>query len=71
MSLLDGYLMSFPGGADSKDSFCNAGETNLISGFGKSLGEMNGYPLQCTCLENSTARGAGWAIVHGVAKSQI
>ena len=70
MSLLDGYLM-IPGGADGKESFCNAGETNLISGFGRSLGGMNGYSLQYTCLENSMGRGAGWAIVHGVAKSQI
>ena len=70
MSLLDGYLM-IPGGADGKESFCNAGETNLVSGFGRSLGGMNGYPLQYTCLENSMGRGAGWAIVHGVAKSQI
>ena len=28
------------------------------------------YPLQYSCLENSTGRGAWWAIVHGVIKSQ-
>ena len=28
------------------------------------------YPLQYSCLENSTDRGAWWATVHGVAKSQ-
>ena len=28
-------------------------------------------PLQCSCLENSMDRGAWWATVHGVAKSQI
>ena len=32
--------------------------------------ERNGYPLQYSCLENSKDRGAWWAIVHGVAKSQ-
>ena len=32
-------------------------------------GEGNGYPLQYSCLENSTDRGAWWATVHGVAKS--
>ena len=24
------------------------------------------YPLQCSCLEDSTVRGAWWATVHGV-----
>ena len=32
--------------------------------------EGNGYPLQYSCLENSMDRGAWWATVHGVAKSQ-
>ena len=30
----------------------------------------NGRPLQYSCLENPMDRGAGWTIVHGVAKSQ-
>ena len=30
----------------------------------------NGYLLQYSCLENPMDRGAWWAIVHGVAKSQ-
>ena len=29
-----------------------------------------GNPLQCSCLENPMDRGAWWATVHGVAKSQ-
>ena len=29
-----------------------------------------GNPLQYSCLENSMNRGAWWATVHGVAKSQ-
>ena len=33
------------------------------------LGESNGTPLQCSCLENPMDRGAWWATVHGVAKS--
>ena len=36
----------------------------------RSLGEGNGYPLQYSCLENSTGRGVWQAIVHGVTKSQ-
>ena len=31
-----------------------------------SPGEGNGCPLQYSCLENSTDRGAWWATVHGV-----
>ena len=33
-------------------------------------GEGNGNPLQYSCLENSMDRGAWWATVHGVTKSQ-
>ena len=33
-------------------------------------GEGNGTPLQYSCLENPMDRGAWWAAVHGVAKSQ-
>ena len=34
------------------------------------VGEGNGNPLQYSCLENPVDRGAWWATVHGVAKSQ-
>ena len=54
--------------SDSKESACNAGDLGLIPGLGRSPGE--GYQLQCSCLENSTDRGAWWATVYGVAKSQ-
>ena len=32
--------------------------------------EGSGTPLQYSCLENPTDRGAWWAAVHGVAKSR-
>ena len=35
----------------------------------KSPGEGNGNPLQYSCLENPSHKGAWWAIVHGVTKS--
>ena len=35
-----------------------------------SLEGAHGNPLQCFCLEKSMDRGAWWATVHGVAKSQ-
>ena len=37
---------------------------------GKIPGAGNGNPLQCSCLENPTDRGAWRATVHGVAKSR-
>ena len=61
--------MGFPGGLDSKESACNAGDLGLIPGLG-SPGEGKGYPLQNSGLENSMDRGAWRATVHGVAKSQ-
>ena len=33
------------------------------------VGEGNGTPLQCSCLENPMDRAAWWAAVHGVKKS--
>ena len=33
-------------------------------------GEGDGYPLQYCCLKNPMDRGAWWAIVYRVAKSQ-
>ena len=29
------------------------------------IGEGNGNPLQCSCLENPRDGGAWWAVVHG------
>ena len=34
------------------------------------IGEGNGNPLQCSCLENPRDRGACWAAVYGVAQSR-
>ena len=42
----------------------------MIPGLGRSSGGGNGSPLQYSCLESSMDRGALWAEVHGVAKSQ-
>ena len=62
--------MGFPGGLDSKESASNVGDLDSIPGLGRSPGEGNGYPLQYSCLENSMDRGAWWATIYGVAKSQ-
>ena len=34
------------------------------------IGEGNGNPLQCSCLENPRDGGASWAAVYGVAQSR-
>ena len=34
------------------------------------IGEGNGNPLQCSCLDNPRDRGAWWAAVYGVTQSQ-
>ena len=34
------------------------------------IGEVNGNPLQCSCLENPREREARWAAISGVAQSQ-
>ena len=58
-------------GSEDKASACNAGDPGWIPGLGRSPGEGNGNPLQCSCLENPMDRGAWRATVHGVAKSRI
>ena len=45
-------------------------DVGSVPGLGRSLGGGHGNPLQYSRLENFMDRGAGWATVHGVAKSQ-
>ena len=49
----------FPGGSDSKEPACNAGDPGLIPRSGGFPGEENGYPLQYSCLENHTKEDPG------------
>ena len=60
--------LSFPGGSDSKESTCRAGDSASISWLGRFPGEGNGNALQYSCLENSMDKGAWWAKVPGVTK---
>ena len=53
-----------------KNPPANEGEADSIPGLGRSPGGGNANPLQYSCLENSMDRGAWWATVHGVTKSQ-
>ena len=74
--LLSGLFISttpknaFPGGSDGKESTHEAGDLGSIPGSERSPGEGNGNPLQYSCLENLMDRGAWWATIHGVTKSQ-
>ena len=52
----------------SKASANNAGNLGWIPGWGSSPGEGNGNPLQYSCLENPTNRGAWQATVYGIAR---
>jgi len=65
--------VGFPSGAVVKNPPANAGDTRdvgWIPGLERSPGGGNDNPLQYSFLENSMDRGAWWATVHGVAKSQ-
>ena len=65
------YLHSgFLGGSVVENLPVNAGDSGLIPRLGKSPGGGNGNPLQYSCLGNSMDRGAWWAAVHWVAKTQ-
>ena len=67
---LQGQAKDFPGDSGGKECACNVGGSSLNPGSGRSPRERNGNPLQSSGLENLTDRGAWWATVHGVAKSQ-
>ena len=60
----------FPGGSDSKESACSAGDLVSTPESGRSPGEGSGNPLQYSCLGNSMDRGAWRATVHRVTKSR-
>ena len=50
--------MGFPGGSGGKESACNVGDQDSISGLVRSPREGNGYPPQYCCLDNSMDREA-------------
>ena len=63
------HIQGFPGGSEDKASACNAGDSGLIPGLGRSPEGGHANPLQYSCLENPMDRGAQWATVHRVAES--
>ena len=63
--------IGFPGGSVVKKLPANAGDVGSIPGLGRCPGEVNGNPLQYSCLGNPMDRGAWWATVNGVAKIRL
>ena len=63
-------VKGFPGGLDSQESTCNAGDLGSIPGLGRSPGGGHGNPLQFSCLENPHGQKSLVATVHGVPKSR-
>ena len=59
----------FSDGSAVKNLPANSGDPGSVPGSEKCPGG-NGNSLQHSCLENPWDRGAWWAAVHGVAKSQ-
>ena len=64
--------MCFPGGSVIKNLPANAEDEDvgLMPELGRSPGVGDGNPLQYSFLENPMDRGALWAAVHGVPKTQ-
>ena len=62
--------MEEPGGLQSMGLLESDTTKQLNFHFSLScIGEGNGNPLQCSCLENPRDRGAWWAAVYGVTQS--
>ena len=55
-------LFMLPWWQSDKESTCQAEDTGLTPGLGRSPGDGNGNPFQYFCLGNSMDRGACWAI---------
>ena len=66
-------LVSLPSGTVVKNPPANAGDPGdigLIPGSGRAPEGGSSNPLQYSCLGNPVDRGAWWATVHGVERSQ-
>ena len=61
---MSSLILEFPLGSNGKETICNAGDLDLISGLGRPPGEGNGNLLQYSCLENPMDREAWQAAVY-------
>ena len=55
---------------NGKESACQCRRRSFDPWVWKIPGGGNGNPFQYSCLENPMNKGASWAVVHRVAKSQ-
>ena len=63
----------FPDGSEGKEYTCDSGDTGDLGSIPeseRSPGGGNSNPLQYSFLKNPMDRGAWWATVQRVAKSQ-
>ena len=58
------------GGSDGKESACQCRRLRFNCWVVETPWKGNGNPLHYSCLGNAMDRGAWWATVHEVAKSQ-
>ena len=63
-------IIGFSRGSMAKNPPASVEDVDSVPDPGRSSGGENGNPLQCSCLENPIKRGAWWAVVHGVTRSQ-
>ena len=59
------FYLGLPWCSDGRESACNSGDLDSISGWERSPGGGHGNPLQYSCLESPMDRRAWWATVHG------
>ena len=62
-------ILGFPGGSVVKNLSANVGNAGWTPVSAWSPRQVNGSPLQCSCLGNPTDREAWWALVHRVTKA--
>ena len=68
---IDHYIIKgFPGGLVVRNPPAHAGD-GFSPWVGKTPGEGNSYPLQCSCLGNPMDKGAWQAIVHCIAEESF
>ena len=67
MGDVDRYTrVGLPQWLNSKEPAYSAGDVGSVLGSGRSPGEGDGNPLQCSCLENPMERGTWQATFHGL-----
>ena len=70
---INNLIWGFPGGASGKKLACQPRRRKrqgiFFPGSGRSPGEVHGYQLQYSCLENAMERETWWATVHRITKN--